>query len=147
MARTTAKTKTTAAPEQAPVAVEDHGPFVHQLQLYLVGGQNFTLNEVTSSTKMPANVVAFINAWREKKDVWHSPNNDPRFGVRVKDVSLYDRSRARRGTGQGRTEEVIRFVFGGSPPKGRTLIVFGGLPPESFGAVRRPHRVRGTESV
>ena len=80
----------TAAPEQAPVAVEDHGPFVHQLQLYLVGGQNFTLNEVTSSTKMPANVVAFINAWREKKDVWHSPNNDPRFGVRVKDVSLYE---------------------------------------------------------
>lgn len=90
MARTTAKTKTTAAPEQAPVAVEDHGPFVHQLHLYLVGGQNFTLNEVTSSTKIPANVVAFINAWREKKDVWHSPNNDPRFGVRVKDVSLYE---------------------------------------------------------
>ena len=90
MARTTAKTKTTAAPEQAPVAVEDHGPFVHQLHLYLVGGQNFTLNEVTSSTKMPANVVAFINAWREKMDVWHSPNHDPRFGGRVKDVSLYE---------------------------------------------------------
>ena len=51
---------------------------------------DFTLNEVTTSTKMPANVVAFINAWREKKDVWHSPNNDPRFGVRVKDVSLYE---------------------------------------------------------
>ena len=127
MARTTAKTKTTAAPEQAPVAVEDHGPFVHQLHLYLVGGQNFTLNEVTSSTKTPANVVAFINAWREKKDVWHSPNNDPRFGVRVKDVSLYEyrvgrpappRPKPRpRGTGQGRTE-VIRFVFGGSLPKG-----------------------------
>lgn len=90
MAKTAAKTNATAAPAQAPVAVEDHGPFVHQLHLYLVGGQNFTLNEVTSSTKMPANVVAFINAWREKKDVWHSPNNDPRFGVRVKDVSMYE---------------------------------------------------------
>ena len=39
---------------------------------------------------MPVNVTAFINAWREKKDVWHSPNNDPRFGVRVRDVSLYE---------------------------------------------------------
>ncbi len=66
------------------------GPFVHSLRLYLVGGQQFTLNEVTNSPEIPRNVVAFINAWREKKDVWHSPNNDPRFGVRVKDVSLYE---------------------------------------------------------
>lgn len=22
--------------------------------------------------------------------MWHSPNNDPKFGVRVKDVSLYE---------------------------------------------------------
>lgn len=35
---------------------------------------------------MPQNVIAFINAWRQK----HSPNNDPKFGVRVKDVSLYE---------------------------------------------------------
>ena len=31
-----------------------------------------------------------INAWRAKKDVWHSPNNDVHFGVRVKDVSMYE---------------------------------------------------------
>lgn len=72
-------------PAEAP-----KGPFVHQLQLYLVGGQQFTVNEVTDSPEMPRNVVAFVNAWREKKDVWHSPNNDPRFGVRVLDVSLYE---------------------------------------------------------
>lgn len=66
------------------------GPFIHTLRLYLVGGQQFTLNEVSDSPEVPRNVVAFINAWREKKDVWHSPNNDPRFGVRVKDVSLYE---------------------------------------------------------
>ena len=64
--------------------------YVHSLRVYLVGGQTFTLNEVTNSTDIPVNVVAFINAWREKKDVWHSPNNDPHFGVRVKDVSLYE---------------------------------------------------------
>ena len=45
------------------------GPFVHSLRLYLVGGQQFTLNEVTDSPEIPRNVVAFINAWREKKDV------------------------------------------------------------------------------
>lgn len=50
------------------------GPFVHQLQVYLVGGQTFTINEVTDSPNMPNNVVAFINAWRQKRDVWHSPN-------------------------------------------------------------------------
>ena len=71
--------KTTEAPK---------GPFVHQLQLYLVGGQQFTVNEVTDTVDMPRNVIAFVNAWREKKDVWHSPNNDPRFGVRVRDVSM-----------------------------------------------------------
>lgn len=57
------------------------GPFVHQLQVYLVGGQTFTINEVTDSPNMPNNVVAFINAWRQKRDVWHSPNNDPKFGA------------------------------------------------------------------
>ena len=73
------------------------GPFVHQLQVYLVGGQTFTINEVTD---LPNNVVAFINAWRQKRDVWHSPNNDPKFGVRVKDVSLYE---------QGRRTTVVTF--------------------------------------
>ena len=58
--------------------------------VYLVGGQQFTLNEVTDSPEVPRNVVAFINAWRAKKDVWHSPNNDVHFGVRVKDVSMYE---------------------------------------------------------
>ena len=66
----------------APVQQPAKGPFVHSLRVYLVGGQQFTLNEV--------NVVAFINAWRAKKDVWHSPNNDVHFGVRVKDVSMYE---------------------------------------------------------
>ena len=64
--------------------------YVHSLRVYLVGGQTFTMNEITQSADIPVNVVAFINAWREKKDVWHSPNNDPRFGVRVRDVSLYE---------------------------------------------------------
>ena len=68
----------------APVQQPAKGPFVHSLRVYLVGGQQFTLNEV------PRNVVAFINAWRAKKDVWHSPNNDVHFGVRVKDVSMYE---------------------------------------------------------
>ena len=81
---TDAQTNKDAAPQL------QKGSFVHSLRLYLVGGQQFTLNEVTDSPDIPRNVVAFINAWREKKDVWHSPNNDPRFGVRVKDVSLYE---------------------------------------------------------
>lgn len=88
--QTETKTVATETPEQAPVAVEDRGPFVHQLHLYLVGGQEFTINELSNSQQIPTNVRAFINAWREKKDVWHSPNNDPRFGVRVKDVSMYE---------------------------------------------------------
>lgn len=79
-----APAKEVAKPEQPK------GPFVHQLKVYLVGGQEFTINEVSNSPEMPNNVIAFVNAWREKKDVWHSPNNDPRFGVRVKDVSLYE---------------------------------------------------------
>lgn len=48
----------------------------------MVGGQQFTVNELSDSVKMPQNVIAFINAWRQK--------NDPKFGVRVKDVSLYE---------------------------------------------------------
>ena len=74
----------------APAPEAAKGPFVHQLRFFLVGGQDFTVNEVTDTSDMPRNVLAFINAWREKKDVWHSPNNDPRFGVRVKDVSMYE---------------------------------------------------------
>ena len=68
----------------APVQQPAKGPFVHSLRVYLVGGQQFTLNEVTDSPEVPRNVVAFINAWR------HSPNNDVHFGVRVKDVSMYE---------------------------------------------------------
>lgn len=75
---------------QQPAAAEAKGPFIHQLQLFLVGGQQFTINEISESNAMPQNVVAFINAWRQKRDVWHSPNNDSKFGVRVKDVSLYE---------------------------------------------------------
>ena len=74
----------------APVQQPAKGPFVHSLRVYLVGGQQFTLNEVTDSPEVPRNVVAFINAWRAKKDVWHSPNNDVHFGGRVKDVSMYE---------------------------------------------------------
>lgn len=63
------------AENQEPVKVEEQGPFIHQLQLFLVGGQQFTVNELSDSVKMPQNVIAFINAWRQKRDVWHSPNN------------------------------------------------------------------------
>ena len=72
------------------MAKEQKKNYVHSLRVYLVGGQTFTMNEITQSADIPVNVVAFINAWREKKDVWHSPNNDAHFGVRVKDVSLYE---------------------------------------------------------
>lgn len=54
---------------QAQEQTAPKGPFVHQLQVYLVGGQTFTINEVTDSPNMPNNVVAFINAWRQKRDV------------------------------------------------------------------------------
>ncbi len=77
-------------PADTPVRQPVKGPFVHALRVYLVGGQQFTLNEVTDSPEIPTNVIAFINAWRSKKDVWHSPNNDVHFGVRVKDVSMYE---------------------------------------------------------
>ena len=33
----------------APVQQPAKGPFVHSLRVYLVGGQQFTLNEVTDS--------------------------------------------------------------------------------------------------
>lgn len=84
------------APEAAP-AVEQ-GPFVHSLRFHLTSGEQFTLNEITNSSEAPQNVVAFINAWREMKDVWHSPNNDPHFGVRVRDVALYEYQVARAQT-------------------------------------------------
>lgn len=51
----------------APVQQPAKGPFVHSLRVYLVGGQQFTLNEVTDSPEVPRNVVAFINAWRAKE--------------------------------------------------------------------------------
>lgn len=98
-----------AAPAAAPAAADAaKGPFVHQLRFFLVGGQDFTVNEVTDTAEMPRNVLAFINAWREKKDVWHSPNNDPRFGVRVKDVSMYEYRVGRpqvQAEGQAKAEE------------------------------------------
>ena len=75
------------AENQEPAKVEEKGPFIHQLQLFLVGGQQFTINELSDSPKMPQNVIAFINAWRQKRDVWHSPNNDPKYGVREKESS------------------------------------------------------------
>lgn len=48
------------AENQEPVKVEEQGPFIHQLQLFLVGGQQFTVNELSDSVKMPQNVIAFI---------------------------------------------------------------------------------------
>ena len=48
------------AENQGPVKVEEQGPFIHQLQLFLVGGQQFTVNELSDSVKMPQNVIAFI---------------------------------------------------------------------------------------
>ena len=78
------------AKETVKPANPQQGPFIHRMVFHLVGGQSFTLDEVSDKAEPTQNVVAFINAWREKKDVWHSPNNDPHFGVRVKDVSLYE---------------------------------------------------------
>lgn len=37
----------------APVQQPAKGPFVHSLRVYLVGGQQFTLNEVTDSPEVP----------------------------------------------------------------------------------------------
>ena len=96
------KKKTAEAPVQQPVK----GPFVHSLRFYLVGGQQFTLNEVTDSPEVPTNVVAFINAWRAKKDVWHSPNNDVHFGVRVSDVSMYEYRVGQPAAPQAEAEKV-----------------------------------------
>ena len=78
--------------EKQEQAAKEHPKeiFVHELRVFLVGGQTFSMREVTDSQVMPNNVIAFINAWRQKRDVWHSPNNDPHFGVRVKDVALYE---------------------------------------------------------
>ena len=50
----------------APAAVAQE-PVVHRLIVLLVGGQEFTLNAVTNSTDVPADYVAFINAWRERR--------------------------------------------------------------------------------
>ena len=41
----------------APVQQPAKGPFVHSLRVYLVGGQQFTLNEVTDSPEVPRNVA------------------------------------------------------------------------------------------
>ncbi len=84
-----------AVAEQQPAVAVSAETFVHSLRFHLVGGQQFTLNELTNSAEMPQNVLAFINAWREMRDVWHSPNNDAHFGVRVRDVSLYEYQVAR----------------------------------------------------
>lgn len=35
------------AENQEPAKVEEKGPFIHQLQLFLVGGQQFTINELS----------------------------------------------------------------------------------------------------
>lgn len=66
------------AENQEPVKVEEQGPFIHQLQLFLVGGQQFTVNELSDSVKMPQNVIAFINAWRQKRDVWPEQRSEVR---------------------------------------------------------------------
>ncbi|MDY3115070.1 MAG: hypothetical protein SOR95_03730 [Sutterella sp.] len=89
------ETKEAPVAEEKAAAPADQGPFVHTLRFYLIGGQTFTLNEVTNSSEPSTNVIAFINAWRENRDVWHSPNGDPRFGVRVRDVALYEYGIAR----------------------------------------------------
>lgn len=90
-----------------PLAVEDQGPFVHVLRLHLTNGETFNLQEVTNTRDVPKNVVAFINAWREMKDVWHSPNGSPNFGVRVRDVVLYEYGVARPQKAEEQTEEKV----------------------------------------
>ncbi len=95
-----------SAVEKQESAAKAHSKeiFVHEIRIYLVGGQIFSMREVTNSQEMPKNVVAFINAWRQKRDVWHSPNNDPHFGVRIKDISLYEYA-VRRAERKARDEE------------------------------------------
>lgn len=74
----------------APVQQPAKGPFVHSLRVYLVGGQQFTLNEVTVPPKFRGTSSPLSTPGAPRKDVWHSPNNDVHFGVRVKDVSMYE---------------------------------------------------------
>lgn len=90
-----AAVKTEAEGKAAAPAAQEPQVYVHALRLYLVGGQVYLIRELTNSPTMSQNIVAFINAWRQHRDVWHSPNNDPKFGVRVRDVSLYEYSVAR----------------------------------------------------
>ena len=42
------------AENQEPVKVEEQGPFIHQLQLFLVGGQQFTVNEPQTPGDAPS---------------------------------------------------------------------------------------------
>lgn len=42
------------AEDQEPVKVEEQGPFIHQLQLFLVGGQQFTVNEPSMNFLIPS---------------------------------------------------------------------------------------------
>lgn len=46
------------AQAQAQEQTAPKGPFVHQLQVYLVGGQTFTINEVTDSPNMPPTTLS-----------------------------------------------------------------------------------------
>ena len=46
----------------APVQQPAKGPFVHSLRVYLVGGQQFTLNEVTLSSR-PNVVTTHLGAF------------------------------------------------------------------------------------
>ena len=71
------------AENQEPVKVEEQGPFIHQLQLFLVGGQQFTVNELSDSVKMPQNVIAFINAWRQKQRSEVRRPCQRRFALRI----------------------------------------------------------------
>lgn len=74
------------AENQEPVKVEEQGPFIHQLQLFLVGGQQFTVNELSDSVKMPQNVIAFINARRLAQPEQRSEVRRPcqrRFALRI----------------------------------------------------------------
>ena len=73
------------AENQEPVKVGT-GPFIHQLQLFLVGGQQFTVNELSDSVKMPQNVIAFINARRLAQPEQRSEVRRPcqrRFALRI----------------------------------------------------------------
>ena len=45
------------AENQEPVKVEEQGPFIHQLQLFLVGGQQFTVNEQLVQRQRPLRLL------------------------------------------------------------------------------------------